>query len=81
MKKIERIFHALFTHRHGLTCDELVNLVYVYVYVDADGGPLAAVKTVQVLVYHLNKHHLRPLGWQIVADHGGYGAKRRLVKL
>ena len=58
MTKLERIFHALFTHRHGLTCDELVNLVYVYVYVyvDADGGPLAAVKTVQVLVYHLNKH-------------------------
>jgi len=77
MTKIERIFHACFTHRHGLTCHELANLVYT----DADGGPLGATQSIEVLTHYLNKRYLRPIGWQIAAEHGGHGAKRRLVKL
>lgn len=79
MNITERIFHALFINRNGMTCHELADEVYRD---DPEGGPLWAWSSIGVLIHDFNRKTLMPLGFKIASETGSHrGAKRRLVKL
>lgn len=65
--------------KRGINAETLVEMVYDD---DRDGGPLYAIESLRVLICRVNKHHLKPAGYQIKGEHSGYGAfgNYRLVR-
>lgn len=57
----------------GIASDDLMDLMY------PRGGPETGVKVLWDRVHRLNRDHLRPRGYEVVAPGGGHGTPGRYV--